>query len=361
MEDDIRADLSAAMEEQAPVEAAVTETVEVPAEVEATTETTEVPKEGRSRDEQGRFTKADGTKTDNEAEAQASHEAVKTETPSATPDLPPSTWTAAAKAEYATLSPVIRAEIKKRETDMQKGIEGYRQAAEYGHKINEQFAQVKDLMQQHNVSPAGILRDVLPKLRVLHTGTPQEKGDLLRQLATFHGADLGQQVAQHEPDQQTLIAQQVQQLLQPHLQQINQFQNQFQTSQQRTEQAVAQQTQSHIEAFRNAVDEKGQPKHIYFEDVRGLMGDFLQSGHAQTMDEAYAMACRAHPEVSTAVSAAQRKSEEAERLQEARRKAEEARRHTAVNATGQGSVGIASTSTDSLRADLEAAFNGGRV
>ncbi len=50
------------------------------------------------------------------------------------PDLtrPPPAWTPAAKAKWDTLAPEIKAEAHKREEDMLRGVEQYREKAQFG-------------------------------------------------------------------------------------------------------------------------------------------------------------------------------------------------------------------------------------
>ena len=146
--------------------------------------------------------------------------------------------------------------------------------------------------------------------------------------------------------------------MQPYQQQLSQVQQQFLTAQQRAELAQQQEAQGHIDAFRTATDEKGQAKHVYFDNVRELMSSFIGSGHAQSIEQAYEMACRAHPEVSKAIATEQQRAADTKRLEEQRRAAEDAKRAGAANVQGQGAVGMADTSKLSLRDELSAQLEG---
>lgn len=317
----------------------------------------------RTRDESGRFVKKDEKTEAVGNDAQAT-QATQSETQAQGVDLPPSTWTPGAKAAYLALpadSP-IRQEIKKREADYQKGITQYKQNAEVGERLLNEMRPYEAIIRSQGGTPETVIRNLLNTAYLLNTGTPQQKAQLLIQAAKQYGADLtafqGQPQAtdgQFDPKALTPI---VQQLVQPYVEKFNQVHSRFQTAQQQAEQARQHEAQSQIEAFRTATDEKGQPKHAYYDNVRGMMASFIESGHAQSLDQAYEMACRAHPEVSQAISAAQRKEADAKQLEEARRKAEDARRATAVNVSGQGGVGIADTSKMSLRDELAAQMDG---
>lgn len=352
---------------------------ELPAKAEAAEPVTqaEEPAADRTRDEKGRFLgKQADAKQEQEATADAQQAPVQPAAQQAEQaqqqqpgvDLPPSTWTVAAKAEYAKLPEVVRAEIKKRERDMQQGITQYKAAAEFGSKLSEVVKPYEPMIRAKGGSVDGVISNLLSTAYALNTGTPQERGALLMKAAEQYGADLSpwlnkgqQQAAQGNGIDPNALAPIVQQLLQPHLQRIEQFQGQFTTAQQQREQAEQQEHARRIEAFRSATDEKGQAKHVYFDNVRGLMASFIESGNATSLEQAYEMACRAHPEVSQQLAANQRQAEEARRLGEQRRLAEDAKRANTANASGQGGVGIAGTSKLSLRDELAAQLEGARI
>lgn len=280
-------------------------------------------------------------------------------------DLAPSTFTPAAKAAYQALpkdSP-LRADIKKREADYQKGISQYKQAAEQGGSLLAEIQPYMGVIQAEGGTPQRAIKQLLHTAYQLRSGTPQDRGRLVMQIIQQYGADItpfygsppaeGQQPA-FDPQ---AIAPMVQQLLSPHLQRIEQFESKFMTAQQQREQGEQKAAEASIEQFRTAADPQGNAKHPYFENVRPLMADFLDKGHAQTMEQAYEMACRAHPEVSAAVTSIQTQQQDAQRLAEAKRKAQEARNASSINATGQGGVGTADISSQSLRDSLSSAYD----
>jgi len=349
-------------------------------------EAAEAKSDERPRDEHGRFIKSDGavneaagkTADNGENAAPADKPAVDEVAGAdkageekaqdiAQADLPPSTYTTAAKAAYLALpkdSP-LRADIKKREADFQKGISQYKQAAEAGTRLMNEIQPYMGIIQSEGGTPERAVKSLLQTAYQLRTGTPQQKGQLVMQIAQQYGADLSQfirqpqtgqdgQPAQFDPQSLTPV---VSQLLSPLEQKINQIEGRFMTAQQQREQAEQQEALGRIEAFRSAADAKGQPLHPYFDDVRDMMAGLLGSGNAQDLNQAYEMACRAHPEVSKALTAAQQQAQEAQRLENAKRRAAEASRAKVVNASGQGGVGIASPRSNSLEDDLGALYD----
>jgi hypothetical protein len=338
------------------------------AEPKAAEPAAEAPSGDRPRDANGRFLPKSEEPAKAEAQPQSAPgpqapqaaEAPK-EPQQQVVDLPPSTWTALAKAEYAKLPEVVRNEIKKRESDFQKGISGYKQAADYGQRMQQTLQPFMPLIQQAGGQPEAVVRNLLQTAATLRTGSPQQKQQLLVQIAQEYGVPLPGQQAQETPAGQfdpNALAPVVQQLLAPHLQKFEQISSRFTTAEQQREQKEQEALASQIEAFRTATDSSGQPKHMYFDNVRGTMAALIDSGDAATLEDAYVMACRAHPEVSQILAAEQAKKADAQRLAEAKRLAEEARRATTVNAQGQGGVGLADTSKLSLRDELAAQIDG---
>lgn len=354
-------------------EQVVEETTEKAAPVEETKEVKEVQK---GKDEKVRVAKkeeAKETKKETKQEAvQEVKEEVKeevakpvetTEVKEITEqvDLPPSTWTAQAKAEYNKLPEVIRQEVKKRETDMQKGILQYKQAAENGSRVLNEIQPYLPLIQSEGGTPELAIKQLLNTAYRLRTGTAQERGQIVMQIAQQYGADLSQFTGEQETDPQVAqIETLVNKALQPRLQELDQVKTTLLTSQQQKQQEEQTEAQNQIEAFQNATDEKGNPKHIYFDNVRAIMSSLWDSGTANTLEQAYEMACRAHPEVSVTLSSEQKKSEDAQRLEEARQKAKDAKQAKIANAEGEGSAGDGAQER-TLREELQANFRGARI
>lgn len=76
---------------------------------------------------------------------------------------------------------------------------------------------------------------------------------------------------------------------------LGRFGQTFQERQQQEQQALSANVQREIEAFANATDEAGQPKHPFFAELRGEMKRFLDSGAANSLEEAYDIAVHANP------------------------------------------------------------------
>jgi len=350
--------------------------------VDTGTESAPVESTGTGRDEHGRFIgkTAEADPAAPVAQDQAAVDPAKPADPAAAVDpqaqadaraaaAPPATWSAGAKAIYASLPEIARKEIAKRETDYARGIQQYAEKAKFADSFMREAQPYEAMLRNEGSNPVAALSSFLKQAYMLRTATPQERGRLIMATAQKFGADmtpyLGQQAEQPAGQTQDLSQVQalVQQLVAPHLQKIQQWETTQATAQQRQEQQMEQEIQGQITAFQSATNEDGSPKHLYFENVRPLMSAFFANGQAKDLEQAYDMACFANPEVRAALIADQHRTEEAKRLEEAKRKTGEAR-NASFNPTGQGGIGIAGATQSSLRdelaAQIDAATGGGR-
>ncbi|MHB8272823.1 hypothetical protein [Bradyrhizobium sp.] len=145
-------------------------------------------------------------------------------------------------------------------------------------------------------------------------------------------------------------------------QQEQREQNLRQVQQQQEEAAV----ETTINEFKSAVDEKGNPLHPHFDEVRSMMDSLAQAALVSkqnpipSLKELYETAVYATPSTRDKVLTAQRQQEEAKRTEEARTKAASARR-AGSSVTGAPGLGQAPSgkpgSADTIRASLEAAFD----
>ena len=367
-------DLSLREELGEAIEDASKEAIETAPVETAPVEAAPVEKAEKTRDDQGKF----AAKPAEEApitEKPAIAEPIKPETgQEVAPDTkslvtPPATWSAAAKSIYGTLPETARKEIAKREQDYARGIQQHAEAAKGYQNMMREFQPYEAMIRSENGTPEGAIRDLLKTSYQLRTGTPQERGQLVMQIAQRFGADLTQFTGQQakpegQPEFMPQMQQYVQQLVNPHLERIQAFEQSQQTAQQRQAEQLQTETMSQIEAFQSATAEDGSPKHVYFENVRPLMSSYFASGQAQTLDQAYEMACWANPEVRAALQADMQRSAESQRLEEAKRKSVEAKK-AGFNVSGQGGVGISGSTQTSLRdelsSQLDSAMGGGRL
>lgn len=343
------------------------EPIDAPTEVAETTTEPETA-ETRARDENGKFVKVEAKAVEPTAEVApvATPEATEAQPQEVTVSRPPATWSATAKAEFARLPDVVRNEIAKREADFSRGIQQYAEKAKVADRYNAEIQPYEPMFRSLNATPEQFMRDALNTEYKLRTISSQEKTHMLLQYAQHYGADLsiipqllGTQPTTEvgQPDIEALVRQSVQQLVNPLAQKVQTWEQQSVQASQRQQQALETEIEGQIDAFQNAVDESGQPKHLFFGNVRGTMSALIERGEATSLEQAYEMACYANNEVRASLIAQEQSKAEAKRLDEAKRKAAEAKR-ASFDVSGQGGVGIADTSKLSIADELRSHLRG---
>lgn len=211
----------------------------------------------------------------------------------------PSSWTAAAKAEFAKANPVIQQEVLRREQQMHNGIAQYRDAANYGTEIHKALAPYNATIQQLGVTPAAAIDAMFKVDHALRYGSPQDKLQQISDLARNYGVDLSNGVPAQvaiDPNVQYLQTQ-----LQTTQQQLQQIQSAHETRQQS-------ELNSQIEAAK-----VGRP---HFEALRNEMAVLIQAAAARgeelPLPEAYDRALWASPTHRTEMLAQQHAEREAE-------------------------------------------------
>lgn len=271
----------------------------------------------------------------------------------------PNGWKAEEKALWARVPPEVQHIIDRRERDVARKISEQDETRLVGNQFMAAANEYAPIIQARGGNPVGLFREFLGIMHQLHTSDPNNRANIFRHLAAQNGVDLRAFGIQPQPGAATPNQPNVpiDQLIQ---QQVNErFQAWNKQQEQQREQAEMQATNSEIEAFRSKVDANGQPAYPYFDHVTSLMASILSGGAASTLEEAYQLAVKAHPETSQLLAQAQAASEKAK--EDARRKAEAARRKAGSLRTGPGSAPQANGAANrSIRDELKAAFEEAR-
>ncbi len=280
------------------------------------------------------------------AAAEPAPEPPPVETPADPLTTAPSTWSKEAKAKWETLPQDIRAEVLKREQDVQRGFSQLDSERQFGRSMRQIVQPYEAILRASNMSPEAAVQSVLNTAYILRTADPVTKARTLQQVAKDYGVDLNLLSAGVSP-------------------QPAPFEPIVSTLQQRLDQQdarwVAWQNQQQQAAERSAADMyesfARDPANKYFSvpAVQTHMGALMQAGVCKTMKEAYDMACAAQPEVASRIAAentAAAKAAEAKRLA-----AEKARRKTVSVRGGPGGyTPPAPNMNASVRDDIMAAI-----
>src|ERR1700741_262683 len=307
------------------------------------TQETEETKAQRLRDESGKFVKKESaTKTEEKAEKPALKPETATpvvaEKPKAPEHLKP-----AIKAKWDTLPPDVQEAIIAREEEADKVIKRQDEERMFGKQVKDVITPYMPMIQAEGSTPAIAVQSLLNTAYQLRTGTPQQKGQLIMQLAKQFGAELPQ-VSQGD----TYVDPQVQ-AIQQELESLKSNLQQTATQREQQEQANINST---IAAF--AAD----PKNVHFETVRNHMSALLKAGVAKDLQDAYDQAVYVNPDTRSALLQSQQADLEAKRVAEQKEKPDAPRKPAGSITGGPGATAPKnpSVASRSLREELEANF-----
>lgn len=205
----------------------------------------------------------------------------------------------------------------------------------------------KPLYAARGIAPDQAMRSLFEAQKILE----ERPAEAIAVLARQYGVDLRQFAPQPQTPAQPAARQTNDPAMAAVLQEVAQLKQFITTQQQQAQAAEAQKVEQTIAQF--AAD----PKHPHFPAVRHMMGALMQAGTAKDMNDAYEMACRAHPEVWKQIQAAE-EAQKAKAEAEKRAQAAAAARAKAPTLRGNAPAPGAVTPPKNLRGLLEAAWDG---
>jgi hypothetical protein len=319
----------------------ITESISLREEIENAQE------EVRTRDDSGRFSKKDQEAAEVGKVDEPKSE-VETEAKTDRPSLAPNSYSSAAKADWDKVPASVAAEIARREQDTHREFTKQDGERQYGRSIKAVIDPYMPLIAQAGGSPEVAIKNLMETARILQTGDPATKTQLIRNLCKQHGVtanDLGDNAPYVDPQ----------------LQNLNQRLHSFE-EQQRQQQYQAQQQQD--SQLQGAIGEfSANPANVHFEQVKGHMAALLSAGLANDLQDAYDQAIYARPDTRSSLIASQQKAGEEKRLADMKAKADAARR-AGGSLTGSPGGGVSAdpkAGTRSLRDELQSQFSQNRL
>lgn len=296
-------------------------------------------KTDKVRDEAGKFKSTD--KKPKEETAPIEDQVAKPESSA------PNTWTPAAKAKWKELPPEIQAEVAKREAEVEKGFTRLDEERTVGKSFKEVVSPYLSMIQSEGSTPIVAVQSLLNTAYKLRQGTPQQKGQLIMELAQTFGAELPK-VSQSQPHADPQL-----QAIQQELATLKNERQRDLTSREQQEQAV---TQSEIDTFAS------NPEHVHFETVKAYMASLLKSGltkggsYKEHLKDAYDQAVWMRPDIRSTLLEQQTAEKEAKRVADAKEKAEKARKASVSISGSPGATAPSKANHEdrSLREELEA-------
>lgn len=208
------------------------------------------------------------------------------DTAAAKPMHAPGSWRPEAKADWDKIPPNIQSEIHKREDDVLRGIGQYKQAADFGTRVDNALRPHYEILRQHNLDPVSHVGELLNAHRMLATGTPEQKAQMFRRLAQDYKIDLETLDPANDP------------YVHPEVSSLRNQVQALQSSQQQMMQAQQAETQKALTA---EIDKfAADANNPHFPVVANDMALILRSGIVGTLKEAYDIAVAKNPELRAA-------------------------------------------------------------
>lgn len=238
----------------------------------------------------------------------------------------PLAYSKSVREKWKDLPPDVQAELAKREDDIHKAMTRHDGDLQLGREIKEVVTPYMPLLRSYGVAPKDAIGDMMNTYHILYQGTPAQKASLIRETIRQHGIDIGQITAE-----QTAVNPELEALRQE-IYQLRQQANPEIIKKTLQEEMEQSSIQSEVNAFAS------DPANLHYETVKPLMASLLGTGAASSMKEAYEMACKAHPAVSSTIEA-QRQA-----AAETKKKAElEAKKKASTSIAGSSGVSVPNT------------------
>ena len=223
-------------------------------------------------------------------------------------------WKKEAAEELEKLPENIQKHIIDREAQFHKGLDQYRDAANFGKTIDKSISKYKSYLEEMQVTPDVAFQNLLKTEHTLRKGSPQEKIELMQKLVHDYQIDLGALVnTPYDPNYMNLKSQL--EWTQSQLESSNDFR------------------QSHEDAqIQSTIEDFGQ-QHEHFEEVRTTMADLLEKGLANNLEDAYVKAIRLNDDVFAKMQTQQQANSKTSQLNQANQAAKAARQ-SAVQVKG---------------------------
>jgi hypothetical protein len=195
----------------------------------------------------------------------------------------PKTWSKEALQEWATLPERSKQEILKREEDIFRGIEGYRERAELGDQYNKVVEPFRAALEAENVDPVGLFQSFASNHYILSRGSPAQKLELTANLVESYGID------PTELFERTSGITKVDPAIEELRRQNAELTSRIDTRERSEQTAQFSSIQREVEAFAS------DPKNTYYSEVANDIAQLLNAGVAITLQDAYEKAVYANP------------------------------------------------------------------
>jgi hypothetical protein len=192
---------------------------------------------------------------------------------------PPKTWRPDATKEWEVLPAVVRDEILKREEDMFKGIESYKQEAAIGKTIREVVSPYLPQLQAAGIDPIYQIQSLLHAHHTLVSGTDEQRKSVFRHLLNEYRVDLSETPdIFRDPEAEALNKT------------VADLQRKVESITSTQAETVREKLQREIAAFST------DPANVHFDTVVDDMTALIKAGLAKDLPDAYSQAIWRNPQ-----------------------------------------------------------------
>lgn len=219
--------------------------------------------------------------------------------PSKEPEVaPPAGWKGVVKQRWKELPADVKQEIARRERDYAVGIQQYAETAKRASDYDRLLSPYQSLFVANGTSPVQGLQNILQTAASLQMGSASNKAKIVGDLIAQYGVDiqaLDNYLSEGVVPENNQEEDRLNKLLEERLAPVNHLIQRMQGHEQQTQRQSFERANQTIQQF--ATD----PKNIYYNDVALDMANILDAAAASnrtvTLDQAYDIACRMHPEI----------------------------------------------------------------
>ena len=268
-------------------------------------------------------------------------EADPEESPEAPKIEPPRTWRKEAAEAFSSLPKVVQDEILKREDDIFKGIEQYKESAAFGQKMRNAVEKYLPALDRFSIPVEAQVAATMDAHFRLTFGSPEEKLQVVQQIIQDYNVDPARIVTEVG-----MVSPEVSQLQS----QIRALQFQLNADAQRKE------WDSRLEIERQIKEFSSDPANEHFEIVANDMASIIRGNPGVSLKEAYTKAIWVNPQTRELELAKQRAEAEAKVKAAAKARAEKVSRSTAANVKTSAKSGSAAAPLGTMDDTLSEAY-----
>ena len=271
-------------------------------------------------------------------------------------DKAPASWKPELRDHWGKLPEPVRAEVARREAEVQRTLQETAEARRYAESISKAFQPYEAYIRAEGATPMQVIDNLMGTAVRLRTATGPELANLMAGMVKQFGTGrFGQNFIEMldgalagatpnvDPQQQ-----QLQQVIQQQLAPVQQFMTQFQQAQQAQQQQLAYRAQSEVTQFIEKAE--------FGNDVRNEMADLMEvaqrNGRELSLADAYKQACLMNPSVRKVLQTRQQQRGFQNQTQAAQKA-----RSAAVSVSSSGApMGAPQVQNNDVRSAIEAAL-----